>query len=218
MGGEITAIKAQKRGSKRVNIYLDGEYAFSLKAIVGASLRQGDYLSDEAIAQLQMEDSVQKAHERALDYLAYRPRSRFEIRRYLRGKGVAAHVNQEVQRRLSAAGLLDDGAFARYWVENRESFKPSGRLLLRHELRQKGIDNELIDEVLTMVDDGDSAYRAASKQASRYTHLDEDLFRQRMYNFLRRRGFAYGVIRETISRLLEQRCGERVAGDRHCAC
>lgn len=212
MGGEITAIKAQKRNRKRVSIYLDGEYAFSVKAIVAASLRRGEYLSDERIGQLQMEDMVEKAHNWALSYLGYRPRSRSEMVRYLRGKSVSPEVSEEIQRRLSAAGLLDDAAFARYWVENRETFNPRGWRLLRQELRQKGIDEELIAEVLSIVDEEESAYRAALKQGTRYDRLDDDLFRQKMYSFLRRRGFSYEVIRETISGLLRQRSEEGATG------
>jgi regulatory protein len=205
MAGEITAIKVQKRNKDRVNIYLDGEYAFSLKMIVAASLGRGDYLSDERIKELQMQDSFQKAYDRTLNYLAYRPRSSAEMSRYLRQKEVPSQVSEEVLLRLSAAGLLDDLAFARYWVENRETFKPRGRRLLRQELRQKGIDDGLIAEVLDEVDEGESAYQAASKQASRYAGLDDELFRQKMQNFLRRRGFTYEVITETISRLRRQR-------------
>jgi regulatory protein len=212
VAGEITAIKAQKRNKDRVNIHLDGEYAFSLEMIVAASLKRGDYLSDEEIKGLQMQDSFQKAHDRALNFLAYRPRSSAEVSRYLKEKGVPLEVSEEVLQRLSAARLLDDVAFARYWVENRETFKPRGRRLLRQELRQKGVDDELIAEALSEVDEEESAYQAALKQASRYARLDDGLFRQRMYNFLRRRGFTYEVIRETISRLLHQRSEEGATG------
>jgi regulatory protein len=205
VAGEITGLKEQKRNRGRVNVYLDGEYAFSLKMIVAASLKRGDYLSDEEIGELQMHDALEKAHNRALNYLAYRPRSSAEMSRYLSGKGVPSRVGEEVLQRLSGAGLLDDRAFARYWVENRETFKPRGRRLLKQELRQKGVGDELIAEALTDVDEEKSAYQAASRQASRYARLDDGLFRQRMYNFLRRRGFAYEVIGETISRLLCQR-------------
>ncbi len=212
MAGEITAIKVQKRNKDRVNIYLDGEYAFSLKMIVAASLKRGNCLSDEEIKGLQMRDSFQKAHDRALNFLAYRPRSSAEVSRYLKEKGVPLEISEEVLQRLSRARLLDDVAFARYWVENRETFKPRGRRLLRQELRQKGVDDELIAEALSEVDEEESAYQAALKQASKYTRLDDGLFRQRMHNFLRRRGFTYEVIRETMSRLLHQRSEEGATG------
>lgn len=209
VAGEVTAVKAQKRSRKRVNVYLDGEYAFSLKVAVAASLKAGDYLSDAEIAELQKQDCFEKAYDRVLNYLAYRPRSNAEVRRYLKKKRVPLPVSEEVLERLTAAGFLDDEAFARYWVENRETFKPRGRRLLRHELRQKGVDYALISEALADVDEGESAYRAACKRASRYIHLDDELFRKKMYGFLRRRGFGYDVVRETLSRVLQCRSDER---------
>jgi regulatory protein len=209
VAGKITAIRVQERKKDRANVYLDGEYAFSLALIVAGTLRPGEQLSDERIRELQMEDSFQKAYDRSLDYLGYRPRSSVEVSSYLKGKGVTPEVSEEVLRRLGAAGLVDDVAFCEYWVENRETFKPRSRRLLRQELRQKGIDDEAIAEVLAEVNDEESAYRAGAKQAAKYHGLDDDLFRQRMQSFLKRRGFSYEVIRETIDGLLDERSSTR---------
>lgn len=205
MAGEITDIRPQKRKRDRVNVYLDGEYTFTVGTMVAPSLRRGDSLSDEEIEELQMQDSVQTAYDRTLKYLAYRPRSTGEVRRYLREKRVPEQAHEQVLERLSAVGLLDDLAFVQYWVENRETFRPRGRRLLRQELRQKGIGNELIAEALREVDEEKSARRAALKRRHRYAQLDDEGFRHKMYSFLRGRGFAHEVIRETISHLLHQR-------------
>ncbi|HUW94390.1 MAG TPA: regulatory protein RecX, partial [Anaerolineae bacterium] len=89
--------------------------------------------------------------------------------------------------------------------------RPRGRRLLRQELRAKGIGQGLIDEVLTDVEEGRSAYQAAVQRAARYARLDDEAFREKMYGFLRRRGFDYEVVRETIARLLLQRNGEGTA-------
>jgi regulatory protein len=158
-----------------------------------------------------LQDSIQAAFDKTLKYLAYRPRSSAEIKRYLREKGVDPRVSERVLDRLRSAGLVDDLAFGRYWVENRESFGPRGRRLLAQELRAKGIGQGLIDEVLTDVDEGTSAYQAAVQRAARYARLDDEAFREKMYGFLRRRGFDYEVTRETIARLLVQRNGEGTA-------
>jgi len=205
VAGQITDIKVQKRDSSRVNVYLDGEYVFSLGLVQAATLNRGDRLADEEIAELELRDAVETAYDKTLGYLAYRPRSSAEVRRYLMSKGVAPKVSDSVLARLRAAGLMDDSAFAQYWVENRESFRPRGRRLLRQELRQKGISEGLIDDVLSDVEEDRSAYEAAVQRAHRYAHLDDETFRDKMYGLLRRRGFEYDVIAETISRLLLER-------------
>jgi regulatory protein len=211
VAGRITDIKPQGKNRRRVNVYLDGEYGFSLELLVAAPLGRGDILSDEEIEELLLQDSIQAAFDKTLKYLAYRPRSSAEIKRYLREKGVDPRVSERVLDRLRSAGLVDDLAFGRYWVENRESFGPRGRRLLAQELRAKGIGQGLIDEVLTDVDEGTSAYQAAVQRAARYARLDDEAFREKMYGFLRRRGFDYEVTRETIARLLVQRNGEGTA-------
>ncbi|MGQ9492725.1 MAG: recombination regulator RecX, partial [Anaerolineae bacterium] len=79
MSQKITALKLQKKNRQRVNVYLDGQYAFALQALVAASLKVGQSLSSEEIEQLQRRDAVEVAYERALDFLRYRPRSRAEV-------------------------------------------------------------------------------------------------------------------------------------------
>lgn len=124
MAGTITALKFQKRNRERVNIYLDGEYALALTAVAAAELRIGQFLSDAEIAALQAADARDKAYQSAVRFLGYRPRSRQEIERHLQGKGIPADVVESVLDRLAREEYLDDRAFAAYWVENRERFKP----------------------------------------------------------------------------------------------
>jgi len=200
MAGTITALKVQKRNPQRVNVYLDGRYAFGLAAIEAARLRRGQVLSDEDIEELKERDSFEKAHDRALRFLSYRPRSEAEVRRYLRGKAVSPAVEDEVIEHLTKARLLDDLAFARYWVENRESFKPRGLRMLRYELRQKGLSDESIAQALADLDEEESAYRAALRRGRKLAHLDQASFRQKLSAYLLRRGFPYGVVNPIVER------------------
>jgi len=122
MAGTITALRFQKRNKDRVNVYLDGQFAFGLTAIEAVRLRVGQMLSDDDVARLQVQDEVERAYERALYFLSYRPRSEAEVRRNLRKKNVEDRVAEVVVERLTRTGLLDDQEFARYWVESRLQF------------------------------------------------------------------------------------------------
>ncbi len=204
MAGTITALKVQKRNTQRVNVFLDDRYALSLTAIEAARLRRGQALSDEDIEGLKEKDSFDKAHDRALRFLSYRPRSEAEVRRYLRGKAVSPAIEEEVIERLTRAKLLDDLAFARYWVENRESFKPRGLRMLRYELRQKGLRDEIIAQALTDQDEEEGAYRAALRQGRRLAHLDQVSFRQKLGAYLLRRGFPHGVVNQIVDRAWQE--------------
>lgn len=200
MAGIITALKVQARNRSRVNVYLDGSYAFSLSDLVAAPLRVGRVLSDADIADLRRQDDFQQAYERALNYLSYRARTRAEVERYLANKQVDPQVIQTVVARLTEVGLLDDVDFARTWVEQRESLAPRSRRMLQHELRQKGVAPEDIALALEDLDEVETAYRAAMTRASRYAHLDRQTFDRRLGGYLLRRGFSYDVVREVLNR------------------
>jgi regulatory protein len=198
--GKITALKYQKKNPDRVNLYLDGRFAFGLSAIVAASLKPGQFLSAAEIESLKQRDAGEVAYNRALDYLSYRPRSRAEVADYLQRRGESDNQIHAITDRLERAGLLDDEAFARFWVENRERFRPRGLRALRYELRSKGINDEIVDRVLSTVDVSTSAYEAATKKAHQWIHLDRQTFRRKLAEYLARRGFDYEVAQEVALR------------------
>lgn len=201
----ITAIETQKRGRERVNIFLDGRFAFSVgRGVVEEhGLHHGQVLSDSRVEELAAADLFGKCLNAALRLLSYRPRSEAEIRtrlsRRFNGETIEGVILQLRERQ-----MIDDVAFAAFWREARDSFSPRGRLLLKVELRNKGIDPELIDKVLDGIDDEESAYRAAQKRGRTLAKEDYETFRRKLGAFLRRRGFSYGVVNRTTERLWQE--------------
>ena len=196
-------MRFQKRNKNRVNVYLDGQFAFGLTAIEAAHLRVGQTLSDDDVARLRMQDEVERAYERALNYLSYRPRSEAEVRRNLRKKNVEDEIIKTVVERLTRAGLLNDREFARYWVENRLQFNPRGARALRHELWEKGVPAPIIADTLVDFDEEAAARKAAEAGARRLAHLEPRDFRRRLGAYLARRGFSYAVIEPLLEEMLE---------------
>ncbi len=197
----ITALEPQKRDADRVNVHLDGEYAFSLARIVAAWLQVGQDLSDEKINSLKAGDAQERAYQQALLFLSYRARSTSEIRQNLRKHDIPADVIEQTVERLKAEKLADDDQFARAWVENRSTFRPRSRRALAVELRQKGVPDEAVQSALTNVDEEALAYEAARKRSRRLESLDWNDFRTRLSEFLARRGFSYSVVAPVVSRL-----------------
>jgi regulatory protein len=202
MAGTITALEVQQHNKERVNVYLDGAFAFGLSMLDAARLRKGQYLSHSEVAALKAHDSVEQAYERAVKFLGRRPRSTTEIRRYLAEKQVDTAAVDEVVARLESQGYIDDLAFARYWVANRQQFRPRGTRALRFELREKGITPAIIDQALAGFDTSEVAYQAAQDKARRLRGLDRRAFREKMGSYLVRRGFDYDTAREVIDRLI----------------
>lgn len=202
--GKITAIEPQKRNKERVNVFIDGVFTLALSALEAARLKKGQVLSEDEIARLREGDTVVKAVDRAVRYIAIRPRSAQEVRRYLAEKDTPPDVIDAALERITELGYLDDAAFAQLWVTDRQTFKPRSPSALRRELQQKGVPSDVIKDVLEPVDAEDAAYRAALGQVRRLrgsTHRD---FKQKIGAFLGRRGFGYAVARAVATRLIEE--------------
>ena len=213
MDGVVTAVVPQERGGgRRVNIFVDGRFALSLDRELAAGIRPGDMLTATRIADLERRDLEARAWNAALAFLAPRPRSEREVRGRLQRKGFAESTIERVIQRLERLRLLDDHAFARYWVEQRQTFRPRGARLLAAELRRHGVAGETVEEVLaeTAADDSlEAACRAARPRARALRHADEPTFLARLGQFLLRRGFEYETARAASRRLwAEQRAGD----------
>ncbi len=202
--GIITALEVQKRNKKRVNVFIDDEYAFSLSLDHAALLHKGQTLSDDEVARMINDAAISAATDSAARFLAVRPRSAQEVRQNLARKKIPAPVIDAALERLSAFGYIDDRAFADLWVRDRDTYKPTSPRALRYELRQKGISDAIIDDVIADLEPDDAAYRAAENQVRRYRGLERREFRNKMSAFLQRRGFSFEVVRTTLRRLIAE--------------
>jgi regulatory protein len=204
MPGKITAIEPQARHPNRFNLYIDDRFAMGLSAIVAARLQVGRVLSDAEMSALQGEEDLEEAHEKALRFLEPRPRSTAEVKQHLMKKDIPADVITRVIEKLTGAGLLDDAAFAKYWVENREEFRPRAGRALRFELKRKGLSDTAIADAIREVDESESAYRAGLARAKRLSALEYREFRDKLGAFLMRRGFSYPVAKQAAERLWQE--------------
>ena len=199
---KITGLKVQKRNPKRVNVYLDGEFALGLSRFVAAWLQVGQELTEEKISELLIEDAQETGYQRAVKYISYRLRTTTEIKQHLSKKGIDEDILNTVIHRLEENGLVNDSNFAQMWIENRNEFRPRSHRLLATELRIKGIDSEIIQETLeATTPDEDLAYYAAQKRVRRYKHLDWNEFYKKLGSFLARRGFSYTIIKPVINQV-----------------
>jgi regulatory protein len=206
----VTAIETQKAKRGRVNLFLDGAYAFSLSVPVAsmAGLHEGQELTSKEVEKLKNDDLLQRSLHSALRYLSPRPRSETEVRTRLRRQGFDADTIQQVIDRLKEQKLIDDADFARFWRENRENFRPRSRRFIEFELRQKGVDAETATEVTAGLDDELNAYRAAQRKAWSLKGLDYHNFRNRLSAFLKQRGFSYEVINRITNRVWQEQTNQ----------
>jgi regulatory protein len=150
-------------------------------------------------------NSLQDCLDSAYYYLSYRPRSEGEIRQWLRKRGFANEVTEAAITKLREQNLSDDLAFAQFWKDNRLSFRPKSKRLIRRELGDKKVDAEIIAQVTQDIDDEEVAYKLASGRMPVLAHLDYPDFYRRLSSYLAYRGFSYEVIRRTASLIWQEK-------------
>jgi regulatory protein len=152
------------------------------------------------------------ALEIAVRFLGTRPRTRWELERRLRRAGVEDAVLETTTQRLAELGYLDDGAFARWWGEQRDRHAPRGRRMIEAELRQRGVPREVIegfrdehaaperapeDESLPS-SEADRAREALERHLRGRPIPDDRKALERIGMYLMRRGFDAETVRSTI--------------------
>ena len=154
-----------------------------------------------------MNEQLQKAKDAAYDYLSYRAGSVKEVRDKLAQKEFAEETIEQVVDDLQRQKLLNDSEFARRFVEARLG-RANGSRKLAQELRRKGIETEIIDEVLgefaATLDSEERAIGLLGKQAWRYRGLERDKAKRRMLGFLARRGYDAQMARSAVDKVWQE--------------
>ncbi len=205
----ITSLQTQTTDKERVSVFVDDRFLLGVNALIvlQMGLKVGQVLTSEQLVQLRSEELLQQAVDRALNYLSFRPRSREEVRRYLKKKETPAELIDTVLERLDRLDFVNDRAFATFWIESRENFNPRGSNVLKNELRMKGVDRDVVDELVSDEQDEERALVAGRKKAAslvRLPDMDYKTFRTRLSSFLQRRGFGFGVTTHTVKALWEE--------------
>ena len=147
-----------------------------------------------------------KLLERVLKFISIRPRSQKEIIDYLQKKvPQKKDLQEKILKEIENLGLVDDQAFACWWVEQRNTFRPKGKKALFYELRQKGVDNLIIEEILAKgLDELSLAYQLSQKRWPSFQKLPPQIAREKLAGFLLRRGFNWEIISKTLDKITKK--------------
>jgi len=198
----ITAIKPQK-SKKRVNIYLDGKFGFGLdlETFIKYRLKIELELTEEEIGKIVKESEFQIIYDKILKYASLRPRSEKEFEYWLKKHKVHKSMHEDLFNRLKRLDFLNDKKFAIWWIEQRQTFRPKSIRVLRLELNQKGIDKDLVNEILKEeeVDEKKAANKLLYKKRNVWKGLEGYVKRVKMSNYLARNGYSWDTIREVVN-------------------
>ena len=201
----ITQVKPQRNG-KRVNVYLDGKFGFGidLENFVTLNLKVEQELNQKEVEGIVNKAEFQKTLDKLLRFATLRLRSEKEIKDYFKRKKVHQSIWEELFNRLKRLELVDDAKFAKWWIEQRQAFRPKSLRILRQELGIKGIDKDIINEVLgsVKVDEGKIARELLAKKAYKWKSLPARNARQKMSQYLAGKGFEWETIGDVVDAFL----------------
>jgi len=203
---KITQIVVQQKRRNRCSIFLDDAFAFGLNedVVFQYGLKKGDELTDNQIEEILVSEEKKAVKERALNLLSFRDRSEKELRTKLKQAGFQESNIDSAIDELKRLRFIDDRKFAINFAHSKMTTKPMGAFLLRRELTLKGIDEEIITQVIEAIfgetDQLALALRIARQKIHQIKELDEPKKKRRVSDLLLRRGFNWDV----VSHVLEQ--------------
>lgn len=217
---KITSVEPQKtlrlRSGRRFNVFLDGKFAFGADEdlVVEYRLVPGKLLDTSLMDKLLFESETGKLMERMYGLFNIRQRSEREVRNYFKNLSFKRKVKDQDEisesaielliNKLKQKRLINDEEFAKSWVEARS--KKKGKIALKLELMQKGIDKEIIDQILkeSTQDEGKIEQSVLEKKIRKWKNLKPLEFKKKATEYLLRRGFDYETIKVVVEKNIKK--------------
>ncbi|QED46947.1 recombination regulator RecX [Cytobacillus dafuensis] len=200
----ITKISVQQKKNDRYNIFLDEKYAFSVDedVLIKHQLKKGMEVDEFSLSEIAYQDDIRKAYNTSIQYLSRRMRSEKEVRQYLKEKEVDEIIVQEVVHKLYEYRFLDDKEFAIAYVRTLMNTTDKGSGLIRGELREKGISEQLINAALRELP-YEKEFEAAMKLSYKFVQKNKTdssrIMKQKLEQMLMRKGYSHELIQAVVA-------------------
>ncbi len=203
----VTKIEQQKKDKKRYSVYIDGEFAFGLimEDILYFKIKEGYELPQEKYDYIMDTTVYIRAQDTAARYLGYKMRTKREVAEKLKDSGYSKSICERVLQSLEKYDYINDDIYCKKYIKETLRLRPKGKFLIRQELKLKGIDEEIVDKAIenAEIDESEIAKNLLMKKYEDFAHMDNKEL-SRVYGFLQRKGFSYGVIKEAVSDLADK--------------
>lgn len=203
----VTRIEQQKKDKSRYSVYIDGEFAFGLimEDILYFKLREGEEIPEDKYRYIMDTTVYIKAQDTAVRYLGYKMRTEKEIRQKLSEYRYPEYIINRVLEFLKKYEYVNDREYCRKYLAETAKLRPKGKFLIKQELKARGIDESIIDEEIenACIDEQAEAEKLLMKKYEGFAEMDNREL-ARVYGFLQRKGYGYGVIKAAVASLAEK--------------
>lgn len=198
----ITAVEPRRKGLSA--LYIDGELAVKLDTEVILSHRfdVGREITDDQLRACILDSDMKRCKDKALWLISFRDHSRRELYDKLR-KDYSEESCERALDRLEELGLVDDGRYARRYTADLINVKRLPARGVRQKLFEKGVDRDLIDEVLSEIEVDEEAQIRSIVEKKYANALHDEKGRRRAVNALMRMGFSYTDIKSALREYIE---------------
>ena len=206
MNLKITRIEPQKKRTGRYNIFANEEFlaGVSQETLIKLDLNVGKDLTGTEIKHLKDMESESKLRDQAYRFLSRRAHSRRELHNKLSARGYATGAIIKMLDDLMKRGYINDGEFARTFVEEEIKLKKSGPLLIKSKLQQKGVSREIIEELLSSLYTEHAQLDNCSYLAQKKYGQINTRQKTAAINYLRHKGYNWDHISVAIMQILEE--------------
>lgn len=197
---KVTAIVEQQRDKKRVNVYIDGEFAcgMDLFTLMSERIKVGTEIDEKRFGDILARSEYSSALDKALGYISKTMRTKKQIVTYLNGKNYDAKTIAKVIDKLIEYDYVNDESFAKKYATEKELLK--GKRAIAYELKIKGVDEKIIDKVINEADDEDEGCMHVAVKYLKGRVLDYEML-GKCYRYLLSKGFSYDVAKETLDKI-----------------
>lgn len=192
---KITRLEYQKKDPNRVNVFVDEKFATGIDAndILKLDLYAGKEITSDQLVKIIDAGDFGKLFNKALNFLSFRPRSEWEIRFKLRTED--AKMVDKIIEKLKKINQVNDEDFARWFIDQRTTFKPESRRALKYELRKKGIDTKVLDQILA--ENTTSEFELALRVLAKKSKITD---KEKLQRLLASRGFSWDTINLALAK------------------
>ncbi len=204
---EVTLVELLRRPRQSYRIYFGPHYiTVHESTMVRYGMTKGSFFDKEAVDNIVRDNERQIAYAHAINFLSFKARTSGEIEQKLLEKEIDPEAAADTVHRLQEENLIDDASYAQEWAQQRVTGRKKGKVLVKQELKRKGIDQELIDDALDALGEDDELRSAEELAIKKWRTTKGDLWdrKRKTAAFIMRRGFSSDIARRALDLALSR--------------
>lgn len=196
----ITKIELQKKNKKRYSLFADDVFIIGVseETLLAFDLHQGKELSDSAINEIKINENIVSIREQAWRFLSRREHSRNELRDKLLQKAFDKDLVDQILSDLIKRDYLNDQRYTRLMINDEINLKRNGPLLIKNKLLKKGIQINLVNEMLEELYHENLQFNnckeLVEKKLKMLNKLDPLPQKKRLVSYLTQKGYSWEII------------------------